>query len=401
MRKKIGQATLHLYLPQKSLKNGNYTPFMRIIFQGEHINVSTRCEVSQKEWQKYEDCPPENHPLTVEWEKMCNCVRTLVSEGNFSLPLLKDILRGAKNTSVQAFARELALQLRTAGKHNTANLSELTAKTLDAFSGGAVRFSQCDVSFCKRYIEWLRNVRHNSPTTISIRARNLSSILSKATDKHLIKENPMRKVKVPSGGRKELDISESSLRKLLNATPTELPEKEFHYLQYFRCLYYGNGINIGDLLRLRHEDISGNEIIYYRKKTEVSSSKKLIRIPLLPQLAEALNRLAGGKRHIIPVLEPYTENSEEEFKAIKQTTKTINKYLGRACETLHIREKVTTNLARHAFATRLLQKGIPVEFISAALGHSNIQTTRHYLEGYTKQQRKEAAKMLIIDYTDS
>lgn len=396
MRKKIGQVTIHMYLPKKSLMNGNYAPFIKITFQGEFFTVSTRCEVSLAEWRKYSDCPPESHPLTVEWEKTCDCIRNLVSEGDFSLALLKDLLKGGKRTSVQAFARELSDNYKTEGKHNTANLYELTAKTLDTFAGTPVKFSRCDASFCKNYVAWLRDVKHNSPTTISIRARNLSSILGKAVERHLLRNNPMKKVKVPSGGRKELNISEESLRRLLNATRNELPEKEFHYLQYFRCLYYGNGINIGDLLRLRHENISGNEIIYYRKKTEVSSFKKLIRIPLLPQLAEALNYLAGGKKHIIPVLEPYRENSEEEFKAIKQTTKTINKYLGRACETLHIREKVTTNLARHAFATRLLQKGIPVEFISEALGHSNIQTTRHYLEGYTGQQRKEAAKLLIL-----
>ena len=118
---------------------------------------------------------------------------------------------------------------------------------------------------------------------------------------------------------------------------------------------------------------------------------------MLPELVTALDKLSGGKRHVIPVLDAYSENTDDEFKAIKQTTKTVNKYLAKACARLEIKEKVTTNLARHAFATRLLQKGVPVEFISRALGHSNIRTTQHYLEGYTEKQRKEAAKLLIID----
>lgn len=396
IRKKIGQVTLHLCCLSIPLKNGSFAPRIRVVFEGESYAVSTRCEVTAKEWEDYCNCPPENHPLTVEWEKTCGCVRDLVSEGDFSLGLFKDILRGGKRTSVQAFALAIAEEKRTAGKHNTASLCDLTAKTLDEFAGGPVRFSRCNVAFCKDYVAWLTSVKHNGPTTVSIRARNLSSILGKAVEKHLLKENPMKKVKKPTGQRKEMQISEQSLAKLLNTEQQALPEKEWYYLQFFRCLYYGNGLNIGDLLRLRHENVKGREIIYYRKKTEESTSRKIIRIPLLPELRQALENLSGGKRHIIPLLDYYTENSEQEFNAIKQMTKMINKYLGRTCELLGIREKVTTNLARHAFATRLLQKGLPVEFISEALGHSNIQTTRHYLEGYTEQQRTEAAKLLLI-----
>ena len=43
---------------------------------------------------------------------------------------------------------------------------------------------------------------------------------------------------------------------------------------------------------------------------------------------------------------------------------------------------VTTYFARHSFATVLRNSGVSTEFISEALGHSDIKTTQNYLAGF-------------------
>ncbi|WP_353123584.1 site-specific integrase [Dysgonomonas capnocytophagoides] len=43
-----------------------------------------------------------------------------------------------------------------------------------------------------------------------------------------------------------------------------------------------------------------------------------------------------------------------------------------------ITKKVTTYMARHTFATFLINKGIPLESVSKILGHSNIKQSQHY-----------------------
>lgn len=43
-----------------------------------------------------------------------------------------------------------------------------------------------------------------------------------------------------------------------------------------------------------------------------------------------------------------------------------------------IKTKLTSHIARHTFAVRSIELGIPIEVISKILGHSDIKTTQIY-----------------------
>lgn len=397
MRRRIGRVTLRMYCPGKPLKNGNYAPYIRIQYENQKYAVSTHCEVDAKEWKAYEQCPEEKHPLTVEWNRVADAVKELTSTGEFSVELLRELLQDGKKNSVQSLARQTALEYAKKGKHNTSSLYELLARALDEYIGGPLTLARCTSDVCKGFLDHLVTVRKNNPTTVSIRARNLTAVLNTAVRKRLIKKNPMDGVKKPSALRKNLAIREESLGKLLNTNGDSLTEKEYRSVLFFRCLYYGNGLNMTDLLHLTRANLFEKEIIFHRKKTETGDTGRDVHIALIPELVRTLNALADGKEHLLSALDGIPEGTFKELATVQQTIKTTNKHLRRACAHLQIPEKITTGTARHAFATRLLQKGIPIEYISDALGHSNIRTTQHYLDGYTTDQRRQAAKLLTIE----
>jgi site-specific recombinase XerD len=54
----------------------------------------------------------------------------------------------------------------------------------------------------------------------------------------------------------------------------------------------------------------------------------------------------------------------------------------RIAEKLEITSPCTNYVARHSFATILLQSKAPIAFISKALGHSNLATTKAYLGSF-------------------
>ena len=57
----------------------------------------------------------------------------------------------------------------------------------------------------------------------------------------------------------------------------------------------------------------------------------------------------------------------------------------RIAKNLEINKGVTTYLARHSFATVLRNSGASMEFISEALGHSDMKTTKSYLAGFEQE----------------
>ena len=51
--------------------------------------------------------------------------------------------------------------------------------------------------------------------------------------------------------------------------------------------------------------------------------------------------------------------------------------------------KVSTYWARHSFSTMALNSGANVEFISESLGHSDIKTTKRYLNGFDDENKQD------------
>ena len=54
----------------------------------------------------------------------------------------------------------------------------------------------------------------------------------------------------------------------------------------------------------------------------------------------------------------------------------------------------TTYYARHSFSTVMKRSGANIQFISEALGHCSINTTKSYLDSFEDDVKKEMAKAL-------
>lgn len=72
----------------------------------------------------------------------------------------------------------------------------------------------------------------------------------------------------------------------------------------------------------------------------------------------------------------------------------INEHMKGVAEKLGIGSDLTTYAARHSFATILQRSGVSAEFISEALGHSNVRTTQNYLAGFEDESKREVVKAL-------
>ena len=99
------------------------------------------------------------------------------------------------------------------------------------------------------------------------------------------------------------------------------------------------------------------------------------RVPLLPIAVKIIEKYKNHeycKRYnkLLPV------NSNQRYNAYLQE-------IGIIC---NIKKKLTTHIARHTFATTVtLANGVPIETVSAMLGHTSIKTTQIYAKVLEKK----------------
>lgn len=174
-------------------------------------------------------------------------------------------------------------------------------------------------------------------------------------------------------------------------------EHEEYAKNIWEILYRCNGINFADLLRMRWDNIKGDYLIFFRKKTETTrkNNKKEIVVPLSNELLALFERV--GKKHspfIIGKLnEGYADNTFENKS--KKMSKQINKDLKSLGTKLGITIPLKLKTARDAYATSLRRAGVSKDDIGEMLGHSNSIVTEHYLASIDLESTKAINQHLL------
>lgn len=261
-------------------------------------------------------------------------------------------------------------------------------------------FSFVTVEFLNGYEKWMLS-RGKTKTSVSMYLRTLRTLFNDAIatgdlDKDLYPFGK-RKYQVPASKNIKKALVLSDIEKIFNYEPVHDSEAKARDLWLFS--YLCNGINIKDISRLKYKQLSKENISFVRAKTERTSRHDLktivaVRIPETDHIIEKWgNKHASAESYVFPIL---TEGltPEEELAAVRQATKTINKYIKRIATAVGIEKNVTTYTARHSFSTVLKRAGAPMELISESLGHSNFKTTESYLDSFEDNMKRQYATQL-------
>ena len=292
--------------------------------------------------------------------------------------------REATDTVSYAFDKYIA-ELKDESRIGTAVSYQCAKNSINAFKKD-VRFADITPAFLKKYENWMAT-NDKSQTTVGIYLRSLRTIFNRAAiDKSLYPFGEgQNKYSIPTGKniKKALTLDEIAKIFYYEAEPKSTMEMA---KDYWIFIYLCNGLNVKDLCQLKRKNIQGDILIYERAKTKRSKNNgDKIKVSLKPE-AKAIIKKWGllsvnPETYIFPHLQK-TMTPETERATIQQVTKTVNKYMKRIAVDLGLDKDVTTYFARHSFATVLRNSGASTEFISEALGHSNVKTTQSYLAGF-------------------
>jgi integrase len=153
-------------------------------------------------------------------------------------------------------------------------------------------------------------------------------------------------------------------------------------------MYLCNGLNVKDLCLLEYQNIDSEWkfIEYGRAKTKhTKKDGEKIRVAIKPDTLAIIKR--WGQKAITrdTFIFPHLQKgltAARERQLINLLIRVINNNMKKIAKNLDINKNVTTYFARHSFATILKRSGASTEFISDALGHSNLSTTKNYLAGF-------------------
>lgn len=400
----IIKPTIQAILDLRRIKtDGTYPVKIRVTYLREQHYYSTGLNLSKEDFERvmgpkvkigYRD-----HRIYLD--ARLQAMRTVIeSMPKFSFHSLDELLKHSVKDANDIFPlfEEMYKQKLEIGKYKTA----ATYKTsINSFKNFRKRIGFYDITpdLLVEYERYMLSKGY-SPTTVGINIRNLRTIYNKAINDSIISDTaayPFKKGRysIPRGRNIKKALNSEEIKKIQDLDDFH-SKTESWARDMWLLLLYCNGINPGDLFRLKKEDRDGDFISLVRKKTAETTNNALPVTIFLREEAKMI--IDSWSDHTDPYLVSglkVDSNEEKICKDIDQLVKQINKYMKRIKERVGIEMPCTCYTARHSFAQAMKESGASIDVISESLGHTSILTTRSYLNSFRRESMKKATESLF------
>lgn len=401
--------TANLFLDNRHFKkNGKHPVKLTIYIDRKKKRYNLNYDLSEEEWTKINSSNLRDENL----KKLKLHLNSILEKANkligsmpeFTFRDFETIFFNKKRNDMDVFVhfKEYTDQLKEQGRINTANSYEVASKAFKTYFGKeSMLFSEITLEALQKFEKkWLADKK--SITSVGIYMRSLRVIFNIARNNNLIQEKdyPFGKHKyiIPAGVNVKKAFPKDIIGKIFEYKAEWLSQEHFA-IDMWIFSYLCNGINIRDIALLRYSDIKKDTIEFVRQKTKQTTrgNRKPIIAVLLPKTKNVIdtwgNKPKVSDNYVFPILDKQM-TIEQEVSRVKQTIKTINKYLRRMSGKAELGTDITTYTARHSFASQMKNSGASREFISESLGHSDLSVTDNYLASFPQEEKQKWAKKL-------
>ena len=150
-------------------------------------------------------------------------------------------------------------------------------------------------------------------------------------------------------------ITEEELIKIVKAT-----KKKKHRLAFMLGFY--QAMRVSEVVNLTTEDVDYNRRLLLIKNAKGGKDRN---IPIAPQIFRGLKHLP-----------------------IKVGIRALQKSFKNKVNRLKLDPRLHFHSLRHGFATRAIERGIPLNQVQLSLGHSSVKTTSIYIQANPKDMLK-------------
>jgi len=269
-------------------------------------------------------------------------------------------------------------------------------------------FEDITPKFLELYERWFLG-KGRSITTVGIYMRELRTVCNLATSSeyNLVskdlypfhnRENPKGYL-IPNGFNVKKALSRGQIQQVVEY-PLPAGSKAEMSRDFWYFTYLNSGINHKDICNLKYKNIVKREIFFTRSKTIKSSRSKdkTIISSLLDESKKIIDKWGNKDKdpdnYIFPILTPgLTAKRAKDVGHLHLHL--INEYNNKLAKKLNLDLKLTTMVARHSFASVMIENNVDLAIIKELMGHSSITTTEIYVKPFNSKSRRTTAELLI------
>lgn len=408
MKRKDGTFPVRLGIYNKNNFQKQYlvTPFS-FKTKEEFLEVYEWQEVrknkTKADWEIEKQIRPLKEQMDQFLEDAIHKARTLAI---FNFPEFKALMARPKyhlGDSLRALYDNKINDFTADNRVGTASNYESSIRSLEEFwrkerKSEPLRVDHVNVAFLNSYERYMK-ASGKSSTTIGIYLRPLRSILNDYTGNLIYpfhNKNNKSGYVIPTAQKSNKALTKAELKRLFDSEPLNEDQQKAKDFWFFSYLSYG--MNMKDIAKLRQKDITGGKFSFIRSKTELTTKGKLITIEVALQdfhkevIAKYGNK--GKSMYVFPILKA-SMTAQEQKTAYQAFTRYVNTHIKKLAEIAQVPTEISTNWARHSFASKLDKEHVSLEFIRQALGHQKITTTQNYLSSFDDESTNEITNKLL------
>jgi len=275
------------------------------------------------------------------------------------------------------------------GNDGTRGLYAYTLRKLEAYDSNLATRSFEDITndYLREFESFCSKTEKKNSRNIHL--RNIRAVFNDAINAGITTLYPFRKYPLRQENTRKKALMPEQLKSLLNAKCEPYQEQ---YRDMFILMFLLRGINAGDLFLATAQQVSNGRLDYRRNKTGTPLSVKLE-----PEAIAIIEKYKGRGTLLNPMdsyddYKDYLHHFNDGLKAIGRPLGKRGKILGKG-----IFPDLSSNWARHTWATVAMKIGISKEVISRGMGHSfGLKVTDIYID-YDNDLVDDANRK-IIDY---
>lgn len=399
---------LFFVLKTKLLKNGEAPILMRITINGQYEEARIQRSVPLRYWNAAKGCSKGKDRAALELNNFISELsvrafeihKNLILEQAFITPKLILQRVFGKDESLRTVLKTMKEEIATMEKvvnidyaPVTINryknvLKKLTEAIPSFYKKEDITFHELSPDFIKAFDLYLKTEAGLCRNTIVRYMKCLKKIVNMALAKEWMRKDPFYGYKMEQDETDPVFLTYNELQAIM--------KKEFDIprLALVRDIFVfacWTGLAFADIFTLSPEHLEqdnngdwwirkGRVKLEHRRKASSISNVPLLPIPLAILKKYENSPVCVKRGTCLPVL----------------SNQRMNSYLKEIADLCGVNKPLTTHAARHTFATTItLANNVPLQDVSAMLGHASTRMTQHYARVMTSSLKESMNKVRV------